>query len=496
MMWDGAIEPAPVSPPEVSAAPPSALEFVLEPDDLIALARHPGLVRHGPSAKVSLVWYDSPDGTLAQDGMCLTRDGRQWRLERLRPGPNCEWPAALPAPILDEAASPAEMRPTPPFDAAPVAAFQGRRRLGQLAGAEVRILHGTLRGITTEQKACRLTLAGPASSLSGLVQELSASLRLSAPRACLALEAVTVAKGGTLPPRHLGAPSLGADVRVTDGLARIIGHLLDAMLHWTDRCREAAEPEAVHQARVATRRLRSALSLYKRAAACPALTAIAPVLKHCGARLGAARDWDVFLQETGARLSAAGQGDPRVTVPLRTAHRRRNEAYAELRVYLAGPEFRALEIALACAATLRPWEWTGDPAVLTESTAPFAARVLDRRLKRVRRDGRHIAELPLPALHELRKDCKRLRYASEFFAPGFPKGGAKRFLKRLAELQDELGALNDAAGASGRVAQLGRAGRGYAAGLVEGWAAVAAGSQRARICKAWKTFRTADPFWR
>ena len=117
-------------------------------------------------------------------------------------------------------------------------------------------------------------------------------------------------------------------------------------------------------------------------------------------------------------------------------------------------------------------------------------------MKRVRKGGRGVAELPIPALHELRKDCKRLRYAAEFFAPSFPKGAVKSFTKQLAALQEELGALNDAAVASALMAQLGRAGRGYAGGIVEGWAGAAAGPARQRIRRAWKRFRAEPAFWR
>src|SRR6185312_11138030 len=120
--------------------------------------------------------------------------------------------------------------------------------------------------------------------------------------------------GAPLPPRHLGAAAVPGDWPVSDGLAHVIGHLLDVLLHWADRCRAAAEPDAVHQARVATRRLRSALSIYKRAAPSPELDALGAGLKRCASRLGAARDWDVFLDGAGARLASGDESDPRITL--------------------------------------------------------------------------------------------------------------------------------------------------------------------------------------
>ncbi|GAC1347413.1 MAG: hypothetical protein NVSMB18_32310 [Acetobacteraceae bacterium] len=121
--------------------------------------------------------------------------------------------------------------------------------------------------------------------------------------------------------------------------------------------------------------------------------------------------------------------------------------------------------------------------------------MLERRLKRVRRAGRELDSLPIAALHELRKDCKRLRYATEFFVVSYPGAAGKRFLRRLADLQEELGLLNDAASTTGLVSQLGRAGRGYAGGVVEGATVAVAAAARARIGQAWKRFRGTPRFW-
>jgi CHAD domain-containing protein len=248
--------------------------------------------------------------------------------------------------------------------------------------------------------------------------------------------------------------------------------------------------------RVATRRLRSALTVLKRVAAFPELAPLSAALRDTAARLGAARDWDVFLGGTAERIAAAFPDDPRVRALLAAARRRRHAAYAELRAYLASAAFRELEVGLACASVLRPWERqdTPDPR-LQQDTAMFAGMALDHQMKRVRRAGRGLSTLPVEALHELRKDCKRLRYTAEFFLPLFPDKPARRFIKQLAALQEELGALNDGAVAAGLMAHLGRSERGYAAGLVGGFVAAGAMASRAHIGEAWKHFRKTPVFW-
>jgi len=65
----------------------------------------------------------------------------------------------------------------------------------------------------------------------------------------------------------------------------------------------------------------------------------------------------------------------------------------------------------------------------------------------VKKGGRHLQKLSDEARHEVRKDAKKLRYASEFFASLFDgkrmRKRKKRFIAALEELQEKLGALND-----------------------------------------------------
>ncbi len=503
MTRDAELRPAPgpdLVPARPDAWPADAtVELCLAADDLAALARIPDLVRAAPGRAAAIVWYDDAEASLARERLSLHRDGPGWTLQRLQPGRGPEgrradWPACTPAPIVDQAPAAADLQPPPPFDAAPVAAFEGRRRTYRLGPVGVELLHGALRGVVDTRAACRLRLSGPPDALATATPMLS-NLRLSVPRASLAQEALSVAKGQATPARHLGAPGVEAGVTVSDGLARICSHLLDVLLHWVDEYRSDARPEAVHQARVATRRLRSALSLYKRVAPAPELLEAGLALKSCAERLGAVRDWDVFLAGAGDRLGRATEGDARIASLLRAARRQQKLAHAELAAYLAGPVFRGLELQLGLAAALRPWEREGNVASLRAPTAAYAGEVLARRFKHVRQRGKRLDSLPVLELHELRKDCKRLRYAAEFFVPAFPAKAVKPFISRLTALQEELGALNDASVVVALMKQLGRAGRGYAGGVVEGWAGAAAAPARARIAAQWKRFRTVEPFW-
>ncbi len=481
---------------------PHALELSLRPEGLEALFRLPFLERTGRPARVETVWSDTVTGTLAARAEALSETSGRWRLERLRPSPDVAWPPMTPAPLLSEGDSPDDCRAGPPAELGAIASFRGQRRTlatqaatNQTEDAVVlTVLDGHLRGVPADRPVCRITLTGAAPALRETAMRLAQAVPVTVPRAALAAEAIAAARGQEPAPRHLGTPVLQPDQALTDSIAQVIGQLLDAMLHWTEQAAAGATTVPVHQMRVATRRLRSALSIFKSVTSGPEMDLLSAALRETATRLGGARDWDVFLEGVGAQVKEAFPEDRRVQGLLSAARRKRAEAYAELRAHLASTAFHELEVALGCAAALRPWEASGDDA-LRQDTAAFAAAVLARRLRKVRRAGRGLATLPVEALHELRKDCKRLRYAAEFFQPLFPDKGTRRFLKHLAALQEELGALNDGAVAANLMSHLGRAERGYAAGLVTGFVTGRASDTRASIGRAWKRFKRQDPFW-
>ncbi|MDL1863502.1 CHAD domain-containing protein, partial [Betaproteobacteria bacterium PRO7] len=65
-------------------------------------------------------------------------------------------------------------------------------------------------------------------------------------------------------------------------------------------------------------------------------------------------------------------------------------------------------------------------------------------------------ELSAEKQHRVRILAKRLRYALDFFAIALPARAVAAYGRRLAVLQDELGAINDAAVAHARLRKLAR----------------------------------------
>lgn len=204
-----------------------------------------------------------------------------------------------------------------------------------------------------------------------------------------------------------------------------------------DRWRSEHTAEALHQARVAVRRMRSALVSFRKLIAADSRTAqFRADLRWLACELGEARNVDVLYEK------CAGE-------PLgQTLAERRASAYATVASILETTRARRLWLDLLGWLYAGDWLTTGDP-LLTQSARGFAADALDRLRRRIKRRRSALRGEADEPRHEIRKDAKKLRYAAEFFAALFPRKAEKRkrkaFLPILERLQDDLGALNDMA---------------------------------------------------
>ncbi len=387
----------------------------------------------------------------------------------------------------------------------PVAAFEGRSLSLALTGDHgplaMTLLTGTVHTVAGGPRVSRLRLDGAETAVQHLATALCDEVRLEVPRASLAAEAVAIASGVPPPPRRQGAAELPPGSSTAAAFARVVGHLTDVILHFAPYAADSRDgPEPVHQMRVAVRRLRSAIKVFRSAVRCPAVDAADTAVKALGAKLAPARDWDVFVTETLAAVVRAFPAETRLQQLVAAAERRRRTSHAELRTFLAGAEFRRLGIALACLAAGQEWQTNLDAAQLAELALPldeFATRVLNRRLKRLAQVEDSLADLEPAELHAVRLRAKRMRYAAEIFAPLQPGKSANRFLHRLSTLQARLGILNDGAVASTLLRELAAtSGRlAFAGGLVLGFIGAHGKRARARSARAWQKLQRATPFW-
>lgn len=198
----------------------------------------------------------------------------------------------------------------------------------------------------------------------------------------------------------------------------------------------ARNGEALHQARVALRRLRSAFSIFRPLTAGGESDALRAELSWISGVLGKARDLDVFIEK---RLGGANE------VLVSEIHDAKGRAYDEVLEALNSPRVRGTMIDLI--AWIATGNWRETPAADEPATA-FAASALDRFWRKVKKGGRELGSIGDEQRHEVRIAGKKLRYAAEFFAGLYKSKKAKRrsaFLKPLEALQSDLGDLNDMA---------------------------------------------------
>ena len=244
---------------------------------------------------------------------------------------------------------------------------------------------------------------------------------------------------------------------IADGVVRLLRH--DPVV------RLDSDPEGVHQARVATRRLRSDLRTFRGLLDRDWVAALRDELGWLGAELGQARDADVLL----ARLTAHAEQLPQASkhgagTVIEALTHGRAEAHDRLLQTLRSDRYlRLLDelVQAAQAPALRP--------VKTDRRASQALRPIVRRAwSRLHKTVRSLPASPSDEdLHMVRILAKRCRYAAEACAPSLGKR-THRFAHATRTLQDVLGELNDAVVSEQWL-------RDWAAGTSDGPGAFAAG---------------------
>jgi CHAD domain-containing protein len=280
--------------------------------------------------------------------------------------------------------------------------------------------------------------------------------------------------------RHLAAADHASSSDLAAALFKRPVDELIATLAGIDAVR--SDPERVHRARVATRRLRSSLRTFRPLVDQRLVRQLLPELGWLGSALGAVRDREALLaclMDMAAKLPRNDQAAAKALLGRLEAER--DEKQAELLIVLESDRARALLEALRAAAEQLVLTGAGDPSMLGSLVKPEW-----RRLKRA------VRSLPARAsdkqLHRVRILAKRCRYAAEAVAPMLSRSVAG-FAAACQHVQDVLGAHQDCVLGQQwlrRNAEAASSPEAFAAGqlvMLEGQAAAAA---RAAWPAAWK----------
>ncbi len=462
------------------------LKLAVAPEDRLRLARHPLLracAGNSPmrQQRMQALYFDTADGLLAAHGMALRlrREGAQW-VQTFKTSSGTalalrtrgEWEQPVATAELDWDA----------LAATPLAALndfaQLRQRVQQVFAvnfdrqswalrfddgtrAMASLDHGE---IVCGEPATRRTApidefelefeSGRPSTVWKFAQALSCRVNLVPLAISKGERGSALASDAAPTPRKAETPELGPTLDAHAALALALGAPLAALQH-NLRLLDFADPEFVHQARVALRRMRSVLqafdALVRHKALKRDMARLAKPLKTLGRLLGAARDADVFVNETLGTMAAqwpqslqqvAGITDGIDAIAADAAERQRR-AHAAVRAWIATPACGRLLL----AAERLVFDAAHKRAKRNEPLGTELAPLLARQHDRVQHAAAALTRQGAAERHRLRIEVKRLRYLLDIALPLWPKASSRDYRKALASLQARLGTLNDLAAA-------------------------------------------------
>lgn len=439
------------------------LKLTAAPAMLPHLRGHPLLGGEDEARTLVTCYFDTAAGALHRGGATLRRregDGDSEQTfkstakggNRLRRG---EWNAPATGAVPDPAAFPPAVRQA-------IAALVGDAPLQPLATTRIQRTARRLRfgGSTIEaafdsgmveagdrsEPVSELELElieGDAADLFALAQQLPLGPELGWSVGSKGERGLALAFDLPFAPVRSNDVPLTPAMTVGEGFRAIAWNCLAQLLGNYREVIASGDADAVHQSRVAIRRLRAAFSLFGDRVADAESPIFRAEWKAVASGLGPARDLHVLTArvEEAAAATDADAGE--------LIHRLRGQRAAATRdaqTMLAGATFQRLLVRFA--------EWLErdmpDPA---EPLAEFAERVLARRRRGLVK-GKPLDTLSDEDLHALRIRGKKLRYAAEFFACLYPGEEVRKqrraFVKALGRLQDCLGSVNDLAVAHGQ----------------------------------------------
>jgi CHAD domain-containing protein len=332
--------------------------------------------------------------------------------------------------------------------------------VGEVVDDEVSVMDGSRVAARFRELEVEVSEAVPEAAMEGLLARLveaGASPTDGTPKYLRALGARASA------PPEVVVPELGPDATVSEVVRGAIAASVVRLLRHDAGVRIGEDIEDVHQARVATRRMRSDLRTFRDVLDLEWDAALREELGWLGGELGTVRDLDVQLERLRMRVAGLPERDRPVGERLVQGLVRRREAARErLLASMRSDRYLILLDRLIAAAR----EPSVLPAVAAAPASLALRSVMERPWKHLRNALEGLApDAPDADLHLARIRTKRVRYAAEAIAPVFGKR-ARTFARVAAELQDVLGEHQDAVVAQTwlREAATGGARRAFVAG--------------------------------
>jgi len=224
---------------------------------------------------------------------------------------------------------------------------------------------------------------------------------------------------------------------VEEAFRTIMLNELKVVKKWRKTASQGKDPEGVHQVRIALRKMRTALVIFRPLTEEGYDKKLAKRLKQYSRVLDSARDLDVFIDN---HLNSSPP--VALSTAIMAEHR---QAYKKVAKLLKSHKFNK--------RLREDKKWLNSNKVLQKlfkneghviSLGLFAKNTLSSLHLSIVTQAPNIDKLDDESLHRLRIDCKKLRYATEFFSSLYDKKTIINFLEQLKILLDSLGEIHDA----------------------------------------------------
>jgi len=232
---------------------------------------------------------------------------------------------------------------------------------------------------------------------------------------------------------------LVADMSLGEAARAVLALQFDQMIANEAGTIRGDDPDALHEMRVATRRLRAAFRDFRNAFDQEIVEPLVEDVQWLADLLGQVRDLDVFLEWLNNYAAIVPSAERRfVRQVIKNRQGARQEEHATLIAGLNSPRYEELKHAFRLRVLGKSVLCPNENEPLVE----LAESKIKAHLKRVRQLGKKADLNHLKRLHLLRIEYKRMRYTSEFFSSLF-SNFPKKLIDRSRDIQDLLGAVHD-----------------------------------------------------
>jgi CHAD domain-containing protein len=247
--------------------------------------------------------------------------------------------------------------------------------------------------------------------------------------------------------------------------------------------------------------LRAALKMFKTMIPDDQRAWAAGEIKWIARALGAQRNWDVFA-DLLTPVQQAFAADRDLAALSRAAAELQHLGHEQTRAMIDANRYTDFALQLLTWVDTRSWRQQAvseDSVRLLSPIGGLAPALLHRRFRKVRKLAKTL-DLDRPEQrHRLRIALKELRYAVDFLAPIYDAKTARRYVKRLAALQDDFGLLQDIATIDALAQQLPQdatdADLARGAAIMLGWYGHVAAMNAGSLGKKLRRLLKAEPFW-